>query len=235
METMRINRYLSHHGICSRREADRRIADGRVRIGDRVAVPGDMVADGDVVTVDGVPVEGEHHAVILAYHKPLGIICTTSEKERPNLTDAIDYPERVFPIGRLDKDSTGLILLTNDGLLADELMRSRNDHEKEYVVTTNKPLTDEVVRAMEQGVPILDTMTKPCRIFDRQGKTFHIILTQGLNRQIRRMCDYFGYRVMALTRIRFVSVALGDLKEGTYRELTDGEVRELKEASRHGE
>ena len=224
---MRINRYLSHNGVCSRREADRLLEAGRVRIGDRVAVLGDNVEDEDVVYVDGVAVETVAERVILAYHKPLGIICTTSEKERPNLTDAIDYPGRVFPIGRLDKDSTGLILLTNDGMLADDLMRGRNGHEKEYIVRTDKPLTDSVVQAMEQGVPLLDTMTKPCRIFDRDGKTFHIVLTQGLNRQIRRMCEYFGYRVMALQRIRFVSVTIDGLEEGVWRELSAEEAEEL--------
>ena len=226
---MRINKYLSYYGVCSRREADRRIEDGRVRIGDRVATHGDQVEEGDVVYVDGTPVSSKRQTVILAYHKPHGVICTTSPKEHPNLDDVIDYPERVFPIGRLDKDSTGLILLTNDGELADELMRSRNDHEKEYIVTTDKPLTDEVVRAMEQGVPILDTMTKPCRITERRGKTFHIILTQGLNRQIRRMCEYFGYRVTSLHRVRFASFELGDLPEGRVRELLPDESIELKQ------
>ena len=231
METMRINRYLSYCGVCSRREADRRIEAGRVRIGERIAVMGDQVSDEDTVYVDDVPVKAEQKPVILAYHKPKGVICTTSEKERPNLTDVIDYPGRVFPIGRLDRDSTGLILLTNDGMLADELMRSRNDHEKEYVVTTDKPLSDEVVRAMEQGVPILDTMTKPCRITERSGKSFHIILTQGLNRQIRRMCEYFGYRVTALHRIRFDVINLDDLAESAYRELTESETKKLKKGS----
>ena len=225
---MRINRFLSYHGVCSRREADRWVEAGRVRIGERIAVMGDQVEDGEVVFVDDIPVKAEHKAVILAYHKPRGVICTTSEKERPNLTDVIDYPERVFPVGRLDKDSTGLILLTNDGMLADELMRSRNEHEKEYVVTTDRPLTDEVVRAMEQGVPILDTMTRPCRITDRQGKSFHIVLTQGLNRQIRRMCEYFGYRVISLHRIRFSTVMLGDLTEGSIRELSQEELVDVK-------
>ena len=224
---MRINRYLSFYGICSRREADRLIGSGRVKIGERTAVLGDTVSDGDIVSVDDKPVSIDRKEVILAYNKPKGIICTTSDKEHPNLLDAVDYPERVFPIGRLDKDSTGLILLTNDGKLADELMRGRNDHEKEYVVTTDKPLTDEVVKAMEQGVPILDTMTKPCRIFDREKKSFHIILTQGLNRQIRRMCEYFGYKVISLERIRFVSVTNTGLSEGDIRELTKKEIEEL--------
>ena len=227
---MRINRFLSHNGVCSRREADRLIEGGHVRIGDRVAVLGDAVEDGDTVYVDDRIVARESERVILAYHKPLGVVCTTSEKERPNLTDAIDYPGRVFPIGRLDKDSTGLILLTNDGMLADELMRGRNDHEKEYIVRTDKPLTDSVVQAMEQGVPLPEAMTKPCRIFNRNGKEFHIVLTQGLNRQIRRMCEYFGYRVMALQRIRFVSITLDDQEEGVWRELDEQEMKGLYEA-----
>ena len=224
---MRINRFLSHNGVCSRREADRLLEAGRVRIGERVAVLGDTVEDTDTVYVDDVAVERTGQRVILAYHKPLGVICTTSEKERPNLTDVIDYPGRVFPVGRLDKDSTGLILLTNDGILADELMRGRNDHEKEYVVRTDKPLTDAVVQAMEQGVPLPDAMTKPCRIFNREKNEFHIILTQGLNRQIRRMCEYFDYRVTSLHRIRFVTVTLDGLKEGSWRELTGDEAEAL--------
>ena len=224
---MRINRYLSHYGVCSRREADRLIDSNRVKINERIAVLGDTVGESDSVYVDGEIVSVERKEVILAYNKPKGVICTTSDKEHPNLDDVLDYPERVFPIGRLDKDSTGLILLTNDGKLADELMRGRNDHEKEYVVTTDKPISDDIVKAMEQGVPILDTITKPCRIFDKQGKTFHIILTQGLNRQIRRMCEYFGYRVTALKRIRFVSVTLEELPEGSYRLLSEEEKTDI--------
>ncbi len=227
MEPMRINRYLSHFGVCSRREADRLIDSGRVVINDRKAVLGDTVADKDEVFVDGVIVSVNRKEVILAYNKPKGVICTTSEKEHPNLLDVIDYRERVFPIGRLDKDSTGLILLTNDGKLADELMRGRNDHEKEYIVTTDKPITKDVIKAMEQGVPILETMTKPCRIFDQEGKTFHIVLTQGLNRQIRRMCEYFGYKVTSLKRIRFVSIRLGDQPEGEFRELSPEEIESI--------
>ena len=235
-ETMRINRYLSYYGICSRREADRRIADGRVRIGDRTAVPGDLVTDSDTVYMDDAIVRPVHNTMILAYHKPCGVICTTSEREHPNLNDVLrDVPERLFPIGRLDKDSSGLLLLTNDGLLADALMKSRNGHEKEYIVETDRPLTDEVVRAMEQGVPLEEAMTKPCRIRMREGKQFHIILTQGLNRQIRRMCEYFGYHVRKLHRIRFVTVELGDLPEGIYCALTVAEETNLKKAARVNE
>ena len=230
---IRINRYLSQHGVCSRREADRWIADGRVKINDRVAVTGDQVDEHDVVYVDDVQIDDNYDTRVIAYYKPVGVICTTSDKEHPNLTDVIDYPERLFPIGRLDKDSSGLLLLTNDGILADELMRGRNDHEKEYEVQTDKAMTDSVAAAMEQGVPILDTMTKPCRIINRDGKRFNIILTQGLNRQIRRMCEYFGYKVTSLRRIRFVSIDIGDLHEGNYRELDTDEIRGLKDGCQY--
>ena len=230
---IRINRYLSQHGVCSRREADRWIADGRVKINDKLAVTGDQVDEHDVVYVDDVQVDDSYETKVIAYYKPVGVICTTSDKEHPNLTDVIDYPERLFPIGRLDKDSSGLLLLTNDGILADELMRGRNDHEKEYEVQTDKVMPDSVVAAMEQGVPILDTMTKPCRIINRDGKSFNIILTQGLNRQIRRMCEYFGYKVTSLKRIRFVSIHLGDLHEGNYRELDTDEIRGLKDGCQY--
>ena len=216
---IRINRYLSQHGVCSRREADRWILDKRVKINDRIAVTGDQVGEDDLVFVDGNRIEAEYKPIVIAYHKPKGVICTTSDKEHPNLTDVIDYSRRLFPIGRLDKDSSGLLLLTNDGMLADELMRGRNDHEKEYIVRTDKPLTDSVVSAMEQGVPILDTMTKSCRIENRKGNSFNITITQGLNRQIRRMCEYFGYKVISLQRIRVESVLLGDLPENSFIEI----------------
>lgn len=234
-EDMRINRWLSHHGICSRREADRWITEGRILINNKPATLGDRVVDSDRILIDGKPVSSEYstggsafQTVVLAYHKPIGVICTTSVKERPNLTDVIDYPTRLFPIGRLDKDSSGLLLLTNDGMLADYLARARNHHEKEYVVTTDKPLTDREIRAMEQGIPLEETMTAPCRIFAREQSSFHIILTQGLNRQIRRMCEYFDRHVVSLKRIRFVTVFLDGIEEGSYRELTEDEIQSLR-------
>ena len=223
----RINKYLALSGACSRREADRLIDSGRVSVNGEIATPGVKVTDGDVVTLDGEPVTIERKIVIAAYYKPAGVICTTSEKERPNLTDVIDYPERLFPIGRLDKNSTGLLLLTNDGNLAEKLMRGRNGHEKEYEVTTDKAMPESVIKAMEQGVPILDTMTKPCKVTNVNGKRFNIVLTQGLNRQIRRMCEYFGYRVTKLHRIRFSSIKIGNMKEGEFRLLDDAEVKSL--------
>ena len=224
---MRINKYLSYYGICSRREADRRIEAGRVSINGQIAEKGDDVQAGDEVTVDGEIVREQVERVVLAYHKPVGVICTTGKKEHPNLDDVIDYPSRVFPVGRLDRDSSGLLLLTNDGAMAEELMRGRNDHEKEYVVHVNKPMKKEILRAMEQGVPLEERMTKPCRTKQTDDKSFHIVLTQGMNRQIRRMCRYFGYRVMALERIRVEGVLLGDLPPGAIRELTEAEAEAL--------
>ena len=173
-------------------------------------------------------VQGEEKEIILAYHKPAGIVCTTSKKDKDNIVDAVGYKERIYPVGRLDKDSTGLILLTNNGELMDAILRGRNHHEKEYVVTVDKKIKKEVLDAMEQGVPILDTMTRPCVIKNRKDKEFHIILTQGLNRQIRRMCEYFGYRVRTLKRIRVMNITLDNLPEGNWRELTEHEVKELK-------
>ena len=228
MSEVRINKFLASCGAASRREADKLVEEGRVTINGEIATTGSKVSEGDTVALNGKVIKPADDKVVLAYYKPVGVTVTEKDPHATKtIASEIKYPVRVTYAGRLDKDSTGLILLTNDGKLADELMRSRNNHEKEYVVTTDKPISDEVVKAMEQGVPILDTMTKPCKVFDRQGKTFHIILTQGLNRQIRRMCEYFGYKVTSLHRIRFVTVELGDLAEGTYRELTGSEIGEL--------
>lgn len=228
MDKIRINKYLSMSGICSRREADRLLERGKIIVNGRPAVMGEQVDDEDEIVVDGVLVQREEKEIILAYHKPAGIVCTTSKKDKDNIVDAIGYKERIYPVGRLDKDSTGLILLTNNGELMDAILRGRNHHEKEYVVTVDKKIGKEVLDAMEQGVPILDTMTRPCVIKNGRDKEFHIILTQGLNRQIRRMCEYFGYRVRTLKRIRVMNITLDDLPEGNWRELTDSEVKELK-------
>ena len=228
MDKIRINKYLSMSGICSRREADRLLERGKIIVNGRPAVMGEQVDDEDEIVVDGVLVQREEKEIILAYHKPAGIVCTTSKKDKDNIVDAIGYKERIYPVGRLDKDSTGLILLTNNGELMDAILRGRNHHEKEYVVTVDKRIKKEVLDAMEQGVPILDTMTRPCVIRNRRDKEFHIILTQGLNRQIRRMCEYFGYRVRTLKRIRVMNITLDDLPEGNWRELTEAEVKELK-------
>lgn len=226
---IRINKYISQCGYCSRREADRLVAAGKVLLNGKPAPMGARVSSADQVVIDGKVLTNKESEIILAFHKPQGVICTTSKREKNNVIDYIQFPQRIYPVGRLDKDSTGLLLLTNNGQLMDDILRGSNYHEKEYVVTVNKPITDAVYQAMEQGVPILDTMTRPCRIVPKGKRCFHIILTQGLNRQIRRMCEYFGYRVQTLKRIRIMNIPLGDLAEGEWRYLTEGEIRKLKE------
>jgi 23S rRNA pseudouridine2604 synthase len=227
---MRINKYLSSHGYCSRREADRLLEQGRVKIDDRQAVLGDSVSEEQKVFVDGKLIAGEEKRVVIAFHKPAGIVCTSSKKEKDNIIDYIQFPQRIYPVGRLDKDSTGLILLTNDGELMDRILRGRNGHEKEYVVEVNRPLKPEILTAMSQGVPILGTVTRPCKIWQTDSRSFRIILTQGMNRQIRRMCEYFGYRVTALQRIRIMNVCLDDLPEGKWRALTEQELQTMETA-----
>lgn len=204
---------------------------GRIMVGSRIAKKGDMVSLSDEVYADGVPVQKSGQEIVIAFHKPPGIVCTSSKKDRAvNIVEYIDFPSRIYPVGRLDKQSTGLILLTNNGQLMDDILRSSNNHEKEYVVTVNRVVTPSVFQAMEQGVPILDTMTRPCRITHRDGNQFHITITQGLNRQIRRMCEYFGYRVCKLERIRIMNIELGDLPEGQWRYLSEEELGQLKKA-----
>ena len=227
-EGIRINKYVSQCGYCSRREADRLLARGEIYINDSCASLGTKVMPGDIVTIDGRQLTPVQKEIVLAFHKPAGIVCTTSEKDPHNVIDYLHLEERVYPVGRLDKESTGLLLLTNNGQLMDDILRSSNYHEKEYIVTVDKPMTPAIYAAMEQGVPIEDTMTRPCRITGRTERRFHIILTQGLNRQIRRMCEYFGYHVRTLKRIRIMNIELGDLPEGKWRYLTDDEMRELK-------
>lgn len=228
MEGIRINKYVSQCGYCSRREADRLLAQGHIYINDSCASLGTKVMPGDIVTIDGQPLTPVQREIVLAFHKPLGIVCTTSKKDSHNVIDYLNLEERVYPVGRLDKNSTGLLLLTNNGQLMDDILRSSNYHEKEYIVTVDKPMTSAIYAAMEQGVPIQDTMTRPCRITNRTARRFHIILTQGLNRQIRRMCEYFGYRVRTLKRIRIMNIELGNLPEGQWRYLADDELKELK-------
>lgn len=230
-EKIRINKYLSQCGVCSRREADRMLDAGRIMVGSRIAKKGDMVSQSDEVYADGVPVQKSGQEIVIAFHKPPGIVCTSSKKDRAvNIVEYIDFPSRIYPVGRLDKQSTGLILMTNNGQLMDAVLRGSNYHEKEYVVTVNRDVTPSVFQAMEQGVPILDTMTRPCRITHRNGNQFHITITQGLNRQIRRMCEYFGYRVCKLERIRIMNIELGDLPEGQWRYLSEEELGHLKKA-----
>ena len=229
MKTMRINKYLSEAGVCSRREADRLIEEGRVTINGILAFLGSTVSEGDEVGLDDKLITGSAKKVLIAFNKPRGIVCTTADPKSKdvNIVEYINYPERIFPVGRLDKDSEGLILLSNDGDLSNKIMKARNYHEKEYEVEVDKPFDDEFLKKMSEGVPILDTVTRKCKL-RRTGKTsFNIILTQGLNRQIRRMCEYFGYRVMKLKRIRIMNIKLGNIKPGTYRNITEAEYNEL--------
>src|SRR5690606_12736635 len=225
---IRINKYLSDAGVCSRREADKYISQGKVIIDGVKAEIGSRVLPGSLVTFCGKPVNKEEKKVLIAFNKPRGIVCTTSRRDPDNIVDYINYPTRIYPIGRLDKDSEGLILLTNDGSIVNGILRARYGHEKEYIVTVNKPITKEFVKRMSEGVPILDTVTKPCVVTVIDKFSFRIILTQGLNRQIRRMCEYLGYRVVKLVRIRIMNISLGNLKIGAWRNLTDKELKELK-------
>lgn len=228
-QEMRLNKYLSDVGVCSRREADRWIEAGRVSVDGIVAVMGQKISRNQSVLVDGKPIKKEEEKVLLAFNKPKGIVCTTSKKDKDNIVDYLNYKTRIYPVGRLDKDSEGLILLTNQGELVDKILRGSNYHEKEYIVTVNKKLTPEFIRAMGKGVPILDVITRPCEIEAIGTRTFRIILTQGLNRQIRRMCEYFDYRVVDLQRVRVMNIRLGRLKTGTYRKIVGTEFKELLE------
>jgi 23S rRNA pseudouridine2604 synthase len=224
---LRLNKYISETGLCSRREADARIEAGRVTINGVVATLGTQVAAGDVVCVDGKPVAGQERHVYIALNKPVGITSTIEPDVAGNLLEVVKYPQRIFPIGRLDKDSEGLILLTNNGDIVNEILRSENEHEKEYVVTVDRPVTEIFLNGMASGVRILGTVTKPCKVRRIGAATFRIILTQGLNRQIRRMCSFFGYKVLKLQRVRIINLELGDLKPGQWRQLAAEEVRGL--------
>lgn len=227
-EKVRINKFLSASGYCSRREADRLLEQERVTIDRKIAGLGDRVSAEQSICVDGIRILSRPKQIVIAFHKPAGVVCTSSKKDKNNIIDFIHFEQRIYPVGRLDKDSTGLILLTNDGELTDRILRGRNGHEKEYVITVNKPLKQEILKAMAQGVPILDTVTKPCKINQMDERTFKIILTQGLNRQIRRMCEYFGYRVVTLKRERIMNIHLGDLAEGEWRYLSRDEILSLE-------
>lgn len=232
MEGIRINKYLSEAGVCSRREGDRLIQEGRVALDGRLAVPGDRVFPHQEVLVDGKAVKKEEEEIFLAFYKPKGIVCTTAVEENgekiKNVVEYIDYPKRVYPVGRLDQASEGLILLTNQGEAMDRILRSRYEHEKEYFVRVNHKIEDSFLEGMAKGVPVLDVVTKPCKVWKEDDMSFHIIITQGLNRQIRRMCEYFGYRVTYLRRDRVMNITLEGLKKGRYRRLTAEEIRELK-------
>lgn len=226
---IRINKYLSEVGYCSRRAADKLIDQGRITINGEVPELGTKVMDGDIVGVDGEAVgQPLNSFVYLALNKPVGIVCTTdSGVEKDNIIDFINYPKRIFPIGRLDKPSEGLIFLTNDGDIVNKILRASNQHEKEYVVTVNQPITKEFIERMRNGIPILDTVTRKCRVKQTHKNTFTIVLTQGLNRQIRRMCEYLGYRVVRLKRTRIMNVKL-DIAVGKWRHLSKQELADLK-------
>lgn len=226
-EPVRLNKYLSEAGVCSRREADRLIADGRVTVDGRIAQTGMRISPGQEVRVGRKVVSKRDAMVVLAVNKPKGIVCTEEKRERNSIVRFLNYPIRVTYIGRLDKDSRGLLLMTNNGDIINRMMRSANCHEKEYKVTVDKEITEEFIEKMSGGVPILDTVTRPCRVTKIGKYTFSIILTQGLNRQIRRMCGALGYEVRDLLRVRVMNIRLGSLKEGEYRKLTDEELEEL--------
>ncbi|HEY2454840.1 MAG TPA: 23S rRNA pseudouridine(2604) synthase RluF [Scandinavium sp.] len=228
-QSIRLNKYISESGICSRRDADRYIEQGNVFINGKRAAIGDQVMPGDVVKVNGQLIEPrqEDSLVLIALNKPVGIVSTTENGEKDNIVDFVNHSSRVFPIGRLDKDSQGLIFLTNHGDLVNKILRAGNDHEKEYLVTVNKPITDDFILGMAKGVPILGTVTKKCKVKKEAPFTFRITLVQGLNRQIRRMCEHFGFEVTKLERTRIMNVSLKGIPLGEWRDLTDDELIEL--------
>jgi len=228
----RINKYLSEVGFCSRRAADRLIEEGKVRINGEITEIGSRVEEGDQVEVEGQKIikSTKQKNIYLAFNKPIGIVCTTDRRVEPdNVIDFIKYPKRIFPIGRLDKPSEGLIFLTNDGDIVNKILRARNNHEKEYIVSVNRPINKQFSQTMSNGVEILETITKNCFVKQLGQKKFKIILTQGLNRQIRRMCDSLGYRVQSLERVRIMNIKL-DVPTGKYREFTKEELLELNKS-----
>lgn len=236
-EAKRLNKYISESGFCSRREADKLIEADRVMINDKIPELGTKVLPDDVVKVDGKVIgataKDKSDRVYIAYNKPVGITCTTERHVRGNIIDAIKHKERIFPIGRLDKPSEGLIFLTSDGDIVNKILRAENAHEKEYVVTVDKPLSGRFAMRMERGVPILGTVTKPCKVKIQSKFVFKIVLTQGLNRQIRRMCEFLGYEVKKLKRTRIMNVDLAGIKVGQWRDLSENEMAEINKAVLH--
>ena len=226
---VRINKFLSEAGVCSRREADRQIAKQNVKINGRIAVNGDKVLPGMSVEYNGKVVTKEEEMILIALNKPTGIVCTAEKREKNNVIEFVNYPKRIYPIGRLDKDSQGLLLMTNNGDIVNKMMRSGNKHEKEYVVTVNKPVTDSFIRGLAGGVPLVElgVTTRKGKVEKIGKNTLKMTITQGYNRQIRRMCEYFGYRVKKLERVRIMNISLGDLPIGKYRKVTDEEYNEL--------
>lgn len=228
-EKERLNKFLSEAGVCSRREADRLIEAGAVTVNGEPAVTGMRVSEEDTVLVKGKKIRKKEEMVLLLMNKPRGLICTAQTREKPNIIEYLNYPVRVYPVGRLDKDSEGLLLLTNNGDLVNRIMRAGNFHEKEYRVWVDRPIDQEFIKKMSGGVPILNTVTRPCKVRKTGKNTFSIILTQGLNRQIRRMCEYLGYQVKRLVRVRIMNLRLNGIETGAYRRITDQEYRELQE------
>jgi 23S rRNA pseudouridine2604 synthase len=229
----RINKFIRETGICSRREADSMIEQGRVKINGRKAELGDKVDFNDYIEVDGKLINDKPELIYIALNKPRDITCTTESHVKGNIVDFVNYPERIFPIGRLDKDSEGLIFLTNDGDIVNKILRAGNNHEKEYIVTVDKPITNKFIKDMSNGVPILDTVTKKCFVEKISKYKFKIILTQGLNRQIRRMCSYLGYNVVKLKRIRIMNITLENLPIGKWRYLTNSEMNIINEMTKN--
>lgn len=228
----RINKFIAESGYCSRREADRIIGLGRVTLDDQPVEPGTKVMPGQIVRIDGEPILKDDDLVYIALNKPIGIICTTDASRDDNIVRFVGHEKRIFPIGRLDRDSEGLILLTNDGNIVNKILRAANAHEKEYIVSVDRPISEEFLLGMASGVPILDTTTLPCRVTAEGPRTFRIILTQGLNRQIRRMCEHFGYEVLRLVRVRVMHITLGKLRPGEWRNLTAKEIAEINRLTR---
>jgi 23S rRNA pseudouridine2604 synthase len=224
---MRLNKYISETGVCSRREADKWIEAGRVTLNGQPATLGTQVAAGDEVRIDGDSIGVKKKQVYLALNKPVGIICTTEAHIEDNIIDHVGFPERIFPVGRLDRDSEGLILLTNNGDIVNEILRSENNHEKEYLVTVDRPITDLSLRMLAGGVKIMGELTKPSKVARVNAQSFRIILTQGLNRQIRRMCSALGYKAQRLQRVRIMNIHLGNLQPGQWRHLTPAELKGL--------
>lgn len=226
-EQIRLNKFLSDAGYCSRREADRLVEQGVVKVNGKTAVMGQKVTINDSIMVKGKNISREEEQILIALNKPVGIECTTDLNNPDNIVDFINFDKRIYPIGRLDKNSQGLILLTNDGSIVNNILKGSNYHEKEYVVTVDKPVTDDFIKKMSTGVRILDQVTRPCKVTKVKKHAFNIVLTQGLNRQIRRMCGELGYNVQKLKRIRIMNIELGNLPVGQYRKVTDSELKEL--------
>ncbi|MBL4668422.1 MAG: pseudouridine synthase [Flavobacteriales bacterium] len=229
METKRLNKAISETGYCSRRGADKLIEAGEVKVNGQLPELGTKVTAADVISINGKIITKEVENIYLAFNKPVGVTCTTERHIEGNIIDYINYPERIFPIGRLDKPSEGLIFMTNDGDIVNKILRSKNSHQKEYVVTVSRRITDNFIYDMSNGVPILDTVTEKCVVKRINDTTFNIILTQGLNRQIRRMCDYLGYQVNTLQRVRIMNISLDGIKKGEYRSFTEKELSEINE------